>query len=59
MMIASDESAESLRKKVTSPGGTTEQAILSFQKNQLNDIVEQAMQACSDKSIDLSKVLAQ
>ena len=58
MMAASDESAESLRKKVTSPGGTTEQAILSFEKNQLLDIVDQAMQACADKSVELSKVLA-
>ncbi|MCJ8312526.1 MAG: pyrroline-5-carboxylate reductase [Saccharospirillaceae bacterium] len=58
MMKASDESAESLRKKVTSPGGTTQQAILSFEKNQLLDIVEQAMQACADKSVELSKVLA-
>jgi len=58
MMAASNESAESLRKKVPPPGGTTEQAILSFEKNQLLDIVEQAMQACADKSVDLSKVLA-
>jgi len=58
MMHTSDESAESLRKKVTSPGGTTEQAILNFQKNQLSDIVDEAMQACADKSVELSKVLA-
>ncbi|BCE03234.1 pyrroline-5-carboxylate reductase [Marinicellulosiphila megalodicopiae] len=58
MLDQTDETAEALRKKVTSPGGTTEQAILNFQKNQLSDIVEQAMQACSDKSVELSKVLA-
>lgn len=46
-----------LRKAVTSPGGTTEQAILSFEANQLGKIVETAMQACADKAAEMTKTL--
>lgn len=47
-----------LRKNVTSPNGTTEQAIMSFQNNQLEDIVKQAMQAAFNRSIELSEELS-
>lgn len=46
-----------LRRNVTSPKGTTEQAILSFQDAGLESIVEQAMQACARRSQELAELL--
>lgn len=42
-----------LRAQVTSKKGTTEQAILSFQKNNLAVLVENATQAAHDRSVEL------
>ena len=47
-----------LRKNVTSPNGTTEQAILSFQKQGLETTVKTAMEAAFNRSIELSKELS-
>ena len=43
-----------LRRRVTSPGGTTEAAINSMQNDQLVDLFERAMQAAQARSIDLA-----
>ncbi len=51
-----DEPAE-LRRKVTSPKGTTEQAILSFQQNHFEDIVQKALDAARRRSEELSDEL--
>jgi pyrroline-5-carboxylate reductase len=51
-------SAAQLRKQVTSPNGTTERAILSFQQDQLPAIIERAMNACSLRAQELSEILA-
>jgi pyrroline-5-carboxylate reductase len=51
----SDVDIVELRRRVTSPGGTTEQAIRSFEKNHFHDIVDQAMQACAERAVTLSK----
>lgn len=48
-----------LRRRVTSPGGTTEQAILSFEKQQLRDTVKQAMRACADRSRQMAAELGE
>jgi len=48
----------SLRQQVTSKGGTTEQAIASFENNNFRQIILQALQAASDRSITLSDELA-
>jgi len=53
---SSDEPAE-LRRKVTSPNGTTEQAILSFQKNNFETIVKEALNAAKNRSVSLSNEL--
>lgn len=50
MAAKSSENFETLRERVTSPKGTTEQAIHSFQSNQLSDIVAQAMEAAAAKA---------
>lgn len=44
-----------LRQQVTSPGGTTEAAIHSFENNQLRRLVDEAMLAASDRA----KVMAE
>lgn len=51
----SEIDVQKLRKNVTSPNGTTEQAIKSFESNKLRAIVSQAMHACRDRAIELSK----
>ena len=46
-----------LRKNVTSPNGTTHAAIETFEKDQqLRQLVEQALQAALNRSIELSQV---
>jgi pyrroline-5-carboxylate reductase len=57
MALESDEDPAELRRKVTSPGGTTEQAILSFENNQLRALVEAATQAAATRSLELANQL--
>ena len=58
MAIESSDSPATLRERVTSPGGTTEQALLSFEKDQLREIFARALQAAHDRSVELSQLLA-
>jgi pyrroline-5-carboxylate reductase len=51
----SDVAVDELRRRVTSPGGTTEQAILSYEQAGLRDIVEDAMQRCAERSVEMAK----
>ena len=51
----SHEDAATLRKNVSSPGGTTEQAIQSFEASNIRGIVIQATQAAARRSVELSK----
>ena len=46
-----------LRRRVTSPNGTTEQALLSFERDDLRQTVARAMQACTNRSIELAQEL--
>jgi len=55
----SDEAPAQLRQRVTSPGGTTEQAINTFQDLGLVDIFAKAMQAAYDRSQSLAVELEQ
>ena len=57
MALESDDSPATLRARVTSPGGTTEQAIRVFEQEGLEQIVKQAMTAARDRSIELSSQL--
>jgi pyrroline-5-carboxylate reductase len=54
MLKESGKSATTLRENVTSPNGTTFAALESFRSSNLNEIVEKAMRACRDRSIELS-----
>jgi len=49
-----EDSPAQLRRKITSPKGTTEQAILSFQGAGFADIIKQGMQANIDRSEQLA-----
>lgn len=46
-----------LRRRVTSPKGTTEQAILSFEQDNIRAIFARAMTACSNRAVELSELL--
>ncbi len=52
---ASDEKLSQLRNNVTSPGGTTEQAVLSLEQSGLRSVVDNAVQAARKRSIELSE----
>ena len=52
---ASDDKLSQLRNNVTSPGGTTEQAILSFEQSGLRSVVDDAVLAARKRSIELSE----
>ena len=57
MATESDSSAGELREMVTSKGGTTERAIMSFQSADYNKIVLDALRAANDRSISLADEL--
>jgi len=46
-----------LRRRVTSPKGTTEQAINSFENDQIRAMFIRAMTACSNRAVELSELL--
>lgn len=48
-----------LRKKVTSPGGTTEQAIKTFEEQGLVEMFSKAMKAARDRAEELARELGQ
>lgn len=54
LLAESGEAPDTLRKKVTSKGGTTEQGIATFDKNNLKEIIKEAIQAAAKRSQELS-----
>lgn len=57
MAIESDETSAQLRQNVTSPGGTTEQAIKTFEEGEFSLLVSKALHAARDRSIEMSTEL--
>ena len=55
MLKQSPEDASELRRKVTSPNGTTHAALVSFQELGLEDIVDKSMRACVARGEELGK----
>lgn len=55
MAIGSDDEPAELRRKVTSPNGTTQAAIESMQGNEIGRQIAEAMKACYDRSDALSE----
>jgi len=59
MAMDSEDTPAELRRKVTSPNGTTQAAIESMQDNDIGRQIGEAMQACYDRSEALSKEMSQ
>jgi pyrroline-5-carboxylate reductase len=55
LMEESNESPEILRRKVTSPGGTTEAAFKILEKNKVKQNIIEAIKAAAKRSKELSK----
>lgn len=58
MAINSDDVPAELRRKVTSPNGTTQAAVESMQANEIGRQISEAMQACYDRSQALSEEMS-
>ena len=59
MAVASDVDASELRRRVTSPAGTTEAAINTFQAGGFEALVEKALNAAASRSAELAEQLGQ
>jgi pyrroline-5-carboxylate reductase len=57
--LESDETTSKLRQRVTSPGGTTEQAIKTFEEGNFSQLVSKALHAARDRSTEMSKELGE
>ncbi|MDN3234461.1 MULTISPECIES: pyrroline-5-carboxylate reductase [unclassified Pseudomonas] len=57
MALNSEASPAELRRRVTSPGGTTEQAIKTFQEGGFEALVQQALSAAARRSAELAEEL--
>ena len=58
MAMGSEDAPSELRRKVTSPNGTTQAAIESMQANDIGRQIGEAMQACYDRSQALSEEMS-
>lgn len=56
MALESNVEAEELRRRVTSPGGTTEQALKVLEENKLREIFQEALEAAKKRSEELAQV---
>ena len=57
MAVGSDVDAAELRRRVTSPGGTTQAAIESFQAGGFEALVEKALGAAAQRSAEMAEQL--
>ena len=57
MAMESDESPQQLRERVTSPGGTTEQALKTFSEGGFEPLVSRAVAAARRRAAELSQLL--
>ena len=46
---------DELRRKVTSPGGTTARALASFERSGLSDVVDRGMEACLQRAREMAE----
>ncbi len=56
---SSDVGIDELRRRVTSPGGTTEAALNQFEADNFKEIVDNALGKAADKSVELAEILGQ
>ena len=57
MAQQSDVDVAELRRRVTSPGGTTERALNSFERSGLKQVFSEAMADCARRSVELAEEL--
>lgn len=57
MALESQESAATLRARVTSPGGTTEQGLRVLNEHQIDQVIAQVLQAAAARSRELAQML--
>jgi pyrroline-5-carboxylate reductase len=57
MALESSEECATLRERVTSPGGTTEQALGIFEKGNLRQLIKEAVSAAAQRSQELAQQL--
>jgi pyrroline-5-carboxylate reductase len=57
MALESEEEPATLRRRVTSPGGTTEQALRIFEEGELRRLVSRAITAAAKRSEELAQQL--
>lgn len=57
MALESDEDAATLRRRVTSPGGTTERAIQTLEAGGIRDLIGRALAAARDRAGELADEL--
>jgi pyrroline-5-carboxylate reductase len=55
MALENDVDLVELRRRVTSPGGTTERAVASFERDGLRDVVSRAMRAAADRAEEMAR----
>ena len=55
LALDSDVDVAELRRRVTSPAGTTEQAVKSFEADGIRDMFARAMQRCADRSVEMAQ----
>jgi pyrroline-5-carboxylate reductase len=55
MALESDVDLVELRRRVTSPGGTTERAVQTFENDGLRDLVKNAMDAAAARSVEMAR----
>ncbi|PYF82382.1 pyrroline-5-carboxylate reductase [Marinomonas alcarazii] len=58
MIVELEDPIDQLRKNITSPKGTTEQALLSFEAADIDKIVANAMHACVERSKEMAKTFS-
>ena len=59
MALESSEDCATLRQRVTSPGGTTEQALNTFEEGKLRQLIKQATTAAATRSQELAQLLGE
>ena len=55
MLLASGKTPSELIRAVTSPNGTTERAMNVLYEEKVDDIIDRAMRACTDRAEEMSK----
>ncbi len=59
MAMESSDPPQTLRERVTSPGGTTESALRTLEEGRFRDLLAQAVRAAKARSEELSRLLAE